>query len=371
MADVFSTAMSGRCKDRPELADTPVPLSIAIYAAPVSGDGELAQRLFRPLGYDVSVEPSQRFTGSLLQPERPSGVLTIRQEIPLHRALEHVYVLVPVLDNRKHYWVGADEVTKLLDRAGDWLPAHPERDLITRRYLRYSRRLTREALERLAELDSLVTEDEENEPEESAAPERTERLVDARVRAITEALEKTGARRVLDLGCGEGRLLAHLLKETRIPEILGVDASSRSLEIASGRLRLDAAFPERGRVRLIHGALTYADRRLQGYDAAVAMEVVEHIEPDRLETFERAVFEVATPNTVIVTTPNREYNVVYAGIESDRLRHPDHRFEFTRDEFSEWCDRVSSRQGYKVTVSGVGEEHAEFGSPTQMAVFTK
>ncbi len=368
MTDVFGTTMAGRCRERPELVDTPIQLSITVHAVPTSP--ELAQRLFGPLGYEVNTERSDRFTGTQLEPLRPSGNLTIKQEIPLRSALEHIYVLIPVMDNRKHYWVGPDEVTKLLNRAGDWLPAHPERDLITKRYLRYRRALTQDAFERLEELDSVVEEAEEEEGGEEET-ERAERLSDARVRVVTEELLKCGAQNVLDLGCGEGRLLGHLRRETRIKRMLGVDASSRSLEIASRRLRLERTDSERSRVHLIHGALTYADGRLRGFDAAVAMEVVEHVDLDRLPAFERAVFESAAPGTVIVTTPNREYNSVYDGMEPGRLRHKDHRFEFTRQEFAAWCNGVAERNGYLVEVSGIGEVHEELGAPTQLAVFSK
>ncbi len=370
MTEVFSTAMSGRSRERPELATTAIPLSVSVHS--VAASDELVKRLFEPLGYEVMMERSDRFTDTSLQPKRASGILTISGKVTVQTALEQVYVLIPVMDNRKHYWIGSDEVTKLLDRAGNWLPSHPERDLITKRYLRYRRALTRDALERLAELDSISEDDEDDENEPGAGTqERTERLSDARLKAITEAVKAANPQSIVDMGCGEGRLLAHLRRETEIPHLVGVDASSRSLEIASRRLRLERQNPSNARASLLHGALTYADRRLTGFDVAIASEVLEHIDADRLPSFERAVFEVAAPGKVVMTTPNREYNVLYEGIESGRLRHRDHRFEFTRKEFSDWCEGVAARNGYSVDVSGIGEQSEEHGQPTQMAVFTK
>jgi 3' terminal RNA ribose 2'-O-methyltransferase Hen1 len=143
--------------------------------------------------------------------------------------------------------------------------------------------------------------------------------------------------------------------------------SLTALRIAERRLKAELA---KGRVRLLHGSLLYLDDRMQGYDAAVLMEVIEHIEPTRLEMLEQVVFGHAQPRIVLLTTPNREYNPLF-GLLPDQRRHPDHQFEWTRAEFEAWAQRVAERYGYRVRLSGVGDAHPEYGYPTQMAVFER
>ena len=155
-------------------------------------------------------------------------------------------------------------------------------------------------------------------------------------------------------------------------EIVGLDASIRALEIAARRLRLEQLPPrQRERVRLLHGALTYRDDRLAGYDAAAVVEVIEHLDPARLAAFERALFQFARPGTVVVTTPNREYNVNFRTLPEGAFRHKDHRFEWTRPEFADWARRVASSHGYEVAFEPVGEADPDHGAPTQMGVFRR
>jgi 3' terminal RNA ribose 2'-O-methyltransferase Hen1 len=177
---------------------------------------------------------------------------------------------------------------------------------------------------------------------------------------------------VLDLGCGDGVLVADLLAEPAITEVVGVDVSTRALSYAERRLRL-ARMPERRRerVKLLQGALTYTDDRLAGYDAAVLMEVVEHVDPPRLPALERAVFGAAQPRAVVVTTPNAEYNARYEWLPAGQVRHPDHRFEWTRAEFADWGRRVADAYGYEVAFAPVGPGDPELGPATQLAVFTR
>jgi 3' terminal RNA ribose 2'-O-methyltransferase Hen1 len=185
-------------------------------------------------------------------------------------------------------------------------------------------------------------------------------------------LRASGARRVLDLGCGEGALLRDLVKEPVFTEVLGVDVSSKALAVAEQRLHLDRLSDRaRERITLRQSSLTYADAGLAGYDAAVLMEVVEHLDEDRLPALEHAVFEAARPGTVIVTTPNSEYNVLFESLRPNNFRHNDHRFEWTRAQFREWGDGVGDRHGYAVSYLPVGPEDPALGSPTQLAVFTR
>jgi 3' terminal RNA ribose 2'-O-methyltransferase Hen1 len=277
-----------------------------------------------------------------------------------------------VLDDEKHYRVGEAEVEKLLRHGSDWLAAHPERDHIAERYLRRQGRLVRDALARLLDEDQPDPEAErEAEEAEEAKLEAKVSLHQQRLAAVTEELRHCGAARVLDLGCGEGRLLKLLLEERQFTEIVGVDASCRALEIAAARLRLER-LPEaqRRRVQLLQGALTYRDRRLEGFDAAAVVEVVEHLDPPRLAAFERALFGCARPKTVVLTTPNREYNALFPSLPAGRLRHRDHRFEWTRAEFQLWAEGVAGSYGYCVRIVPVGAEDASAGAPSQMGVFT-
>lgn len=370
---VFSTALSGRCKERPELAETSLPLEARIAVLPSRGGEPFVRRLFEPLGYDVEIYQQlldERFPE---WGESPYLTLSLRANIRLADLLSHLYVLIPVLDDEKHYWVGEDEVEKLMRRGKGWLASHPARAAITDRYLRRKRHLTRAALARLvAEEDPDPDEDQEDKDVEEAAVEERISLNEQRLGSVVAALKASGARRVLDLGCGEGRLIAALLKERGFEEIVGMDVSYRTLERAQGRLKLDRLAPkQRERVKLIQGSLTYRDARLAGYDAAAVVEVIEHLDPPRLTAFERVVFEEARPRTVVVTTPNREFNVRFETLPAGRLRHRDHRFEWSRREFQDWAARISQRFEYAVRFLPVGPEDPEVGSPTQMAVFSQ
>ena len=378
----FGTALSGRSKERPELAEVALPFEVHLPVVPCRGGEVVLRRLFEPLGYTVEavavpLDPVfPEWGGSRYVDVRLSGSVRIRD------LLEHLFVLLPVLDDDKHYWVGADEVDKLLRRGGSWLGTHPDRELIATRYLRHDKRLTREALARLLEEDAPEDPDEADasrDAEEAAVEERGLRgpnavvsLNEQRLAAVVAAVKTSGARRVVDLGCGAGKLVQRLLRETAAEHVLGVDVSYRALELAARRLHLDTMAPRlRRRVDLVQGALTYRDRRLEGYDAATLVEVVEHLDPPRLRAFERVVFVHAQPLTVIVTTPNVEYNVRFEGLPAGSLRHRDHRFEWTRSEFAEWSDAVAGRHGYAVERSGIGDHDAEVGHPTQMAVFRR
>ncbi len=151
-----------------------------------------------------------------------------------------------------------------------------------------------------------------------------------------------------------------------------MDVAVRALEIAKDRLHLEDMPPRQAdRIRFLHGSLMYRDQRLAGFEAAAIVEVVEHLDPPRLAAFERVVFECARPGTIVLTTPNREYNVTWPNLVAGAFRHEDHRFEWTRDEFQAWAMSVAARFGYTVEFRGVGTENPELGSPTQMGVFQK
>ncbi|GAA4127575.1 3' terminal RNA ribose 2'-O-methyltransferase Hen1 [Streptomyces griseoincarnatus] len=379
LGSVFSSAMRGVCTARPELPGTPRPLRIEVPALPARGGADLVRRLFEPLGWTVTAEPVPLDTEF---PEwgdsRYIRLTLLAADLTLAEALRHLYVLLPVLDDAKHYWVSPDEVDKLL-RVGDgWLPAHPERELITRRYLSHRWSLTRQANERLelvrlAEADDSEVEDLDNAVAQEAEADDEEKPTPLAVRrreAILGVLRASGAARVLDLGCGQGQLVQALLKDPAFTEIVGVDVSMRALTIASRRLKLDRMGERQAsRVTLLQGSLAYTDKRLKGYDAAVLSEVIEHLDLPRLPALEYAVFGSARPRTVCVTTPNVEYNVRWESLPAGHARHGDHRFEWTREEFRGWARTVAERHGYAVEFLPVGPDDPEVGPPTQMAVF--
>ena len=369
IAHVFGSALSGRSRERQSLVEARLPLKAAISVLPCRGGEDFLRRLFEPLGYVVS---SRRLALDEKFPEWGESQyfkVELQANCRLRDLLSHLYVLIPVLDNDKHYWVGDDEVEKLLRHGASWLSSHPERGMITRRYLKYRHSLVREALARLVEEDA-DAKAEEHANEEAVIEERIS-LNAQRINSVLTALKDCGARRVVDLGCGEGNLLRALLDEQSFTEIVGVDVSYRALEIARDRLKLDR-LPQisKERIRLMQGSLTYRDKRLAGYDAATVIEVIEHLDHPRLSAFERVLFEFARPGTVVVTTPNIEYNVRFENLPAGQLRHRDHRFEWTRSQFQQWSKRIAEKFGYYVRFAPIGPEDEVAGAPTQMAVFS-
>ncbi len=317
LAQVFGTAL-GHSKDRPDLAATPLPLEATVAVVTCRGGADLLRRLFEPLGYTLTL------TQHALDPQFPEWgnspyfSLGLQATTRLRDLLSHLYVLLPVLDDAKHYWVGEAEVEKLLRHGAGWLAVHPERALIARRYLKHQPSLTSTALaRRVAEESPELVDEESPEAEPETAPsvaadagaEERRSLHEQRLGAVVEVLKAVGAHRVLDLGCGEGRLLKRLLADPAFTAITGMDVAHRALEIAGERLHLDRLSKrQRARIQLLHGSLIYRDTRLAGYDAAAVVEVIEHLDPPRLAAFEQVVFEFTRPGLVALTTPNAEYN---------------------------------------------------------------
>ena len=359
LRDAFGTAITGKSKERQELAEMPIPLLVEIPCLASRGPVDLPQKLFGPLGYEVH---TQAIPLDPLYPEwgeRPYVKLRLSGTVKVAQLLKHLYVLLPVLDGKKHYYLNDTEVDKLLRHGEGWLDTHPERELITARYLRF-RELVRQAGEHF----TVWEEEDVAEPKETKP-----RLHDERLDAVAQVLKESGAVRVLDLGCGEGKLLRRLLPTAQFRELVGLDISARTLEIAAEKLKLTERPELRERVKLLHGSLSYADSRLKGFDAAALVEVIEHLEPHRLDALTENVFGFAQPGTIILTTPNAEYNATFT--EPQAMRHSDHRFEWTRAEFQTWANTAAQKYSYQVEYRKLGDVHPEYGPITQMAVFTR
>lgn len=370
IAQVFGSALAGRSKDKPELVETAIPLTAKLAVLACRGGENFLRRLFEPLGYIVTAQCHALDEKFPNWGESSYFTVELQRTVRLQELLSHLYVLIPVLDDEKHYWVGDEEVDKLLRHGASWLATHPEQNLIAKRYLKRQRHLVRTALELIEErnLDPDSTQ-EKHEHEEAVVEERIS-LNQQRLDTVVAALKQREVKRVIDLGCGEGRLLKALLQDKSFAEIVGVDVSYRALQIAQERLHLDRLPPmQQQRIKLIQGSLTYRDKRLSGYDAATVIEVIEHLDQPRLTAFERVLFEFTKPAIALVTTPNVEYNIKFE-LLAGHLRHKDHRFEWTRQEFQAWANRVAERFGYSVRFMPIGLEDIDVGAPTQMGVFT-
>ena len=192
----------------------------------------------------------------------------------------------------------------------------------------------------------------------------------ARLEVVTETLLASGVRQVADLGCGHGELLQRLRDQAQFERLLGVDIDPQALAIAREQLGLDLLSSDQ-RLQLCRGS--FEDTLWANgtdIDAVVLLETIEHIDPGRLSRVERAVFGQIHPALILVTTPNKEYNPLH-GMPSGERRHPGHRFEWTRAQFSAWCIGVAKRQGYSVAFRGIGDPDPGLGSSTQMACFCR
>jgi 3' terminal RNA ribose 2'-O-methyltransferase Hen1 len=366
IARVLGAALGGR-SDSEELAARTMQLSATV--SPIRGGADdLPGKLFAPLGYDVTVAPIAEPDGSV---SSSYVSLTLAAHTTVQKLLTHIYVLVSVLDGEKHYWVGDEEVEKLFRFGEDWLPSHPERELITKRYLKRAPYWARAAVARLVELDDVTAGAVgEARVEREEALERPLRLQERRLSAVAEIIRASGMQSVADIGCGEGDLIAELARDGRLQRLVGCDVSVRELERAKARLaRVQMQIGLRERIELFQSSILYWDERLRGVDTIALLEVIEHVDEGRLGSLERVVFGEIKPKLAVVTTPNSEYNAMFARLPAGAMRHPDHRFEWTRAQFAGWAERVAAAHGYNVCFAPIGDVDAALGAPTQMAVF--
>lgn len=367
----FSSAMNGKCKDKPELVDIKFPFEVTISVIPAPKGGDiLIKKFFEPLGYTVELVKYPLDHQFPDWGDSKYYTLKLKHTITAKELLSHLYVLIPTLDNDKHYFVSENEIEKLLQKGDGWLRTHPEKEQITRRYLLNLNSLSRKALERLSDGES-IAETPEEWLEKTETQKRKETLHDKRIKLVAEKITETGAEKILDLGCGEGKLIKQLIKQKQFSQITGMDVSYSELVKAKERLRFDEMPPkQKERISLFQGSLTYKDMRLEGFDVAAVVEVIEHLDLNRLRAFERVVFEFAKPRMIFLTTPNKEFNVMWNTLDTDSMRHDDHRFEWTRNEFKEWAARIAETYNYKVELLSIGDEIENIGAPSQMAIFT-
>lgn len=383
IAKVFRSTLSGQCNDRPDLVALEIPLRANISVLPCRGGEGFLRSLFEPLGYTVNAvqhpldEHFPEWGNSAYFTVELTATTTVQA------LLNHLYVLIPVLDADKHYWVGADEVDKLLKHGEGWLNEHPEKEQITQRYLKRQKSLAQTALVQLG------ADDEAAElAVQEIAIEKTISLNQIRQETVVATLKRYQAKSSIDLGCGEGKLVSLLAKDPFFEQIGGMDVSYRSIEYARAKLdKLFLSAAQIEKVELFQGSLNYRDRRLENYDAATLIEVIEHLDESRLAALERVVFEFAHPKLVLITTPNSEYNVKFENLPSGKFRHHDHRFEWTRVEFQTWAKGIAERFNYTVSFDDIGSilpgkgycygkrsataNDLDVGAPTQMGIFER
>ena len=390
----YAQSLSGKSKERQALADTRLPLSVRVGPIACGDANALVGKLFEPLGYtwQLAVDDASA--------EHGLSCLCLTIKATLCDVLNHLYTLIPVMDNAKHWWVDESEIDTLLAKGGQWLSQHPHRELITRRALKHRRDLAEVMLDRLAQLDgsadgvnigqvvnsdavsSLPTRDakattanalsvDTATTDSNTVTTRPVRLHDQRLDRVADILAQRNVNRVLDIGCGEGKLVRRLLKHPGFTEIIGVDPSLRSLKKAHESFYLDETSEGvSDRLTFQLGSMTYADRRLRGFDAATLVEVIEHIDPARLVALRRNLFGDARPTLVIITTPNADYNAMYESLTAGEYRHDDHRFEWTRAEFAQWCGQVAKDFDYQFEIEPLGPVNEDVGAPSQLVIFS-
>ncbi|WP_279402204.1 3' terminal RNA ribose 2'-O-methyltransferase Hen1 [Arthrobacter sp. JCM 19049] len=331
LGKVLRSAMTGMSEMYAELAQAPLPLRLELPVVSARGkqQEDLIQRLFEPLGWSVEtrmlpLDPNYEDWGASRYHH-----LKLEGQIRLDHALRQLYVLLPVLDDSKHYWVNDDETEKLARQGEGWLAQHPERELILQRYLAHQKALVGLAQEQLTVASTELGGESADDLRESPATGQTPLLVH-RANTVLSVLKECGAQSVVDVGCGAGALLRRLQQDRFFTRIVGTDVSVRSLQQAARNLQLEErSDSERSRIDLLHSSVLYTDERLRNHDALVLMEVIEHIDLSRLPALENSVFAEASAAVVIVTTPNSEFNELYPRLAAGTMRHEDHRFEWT------------------------------------------
>lgn len=353
IASVFSTALAARSPGRPDLVTAILPVEVRVSSFDVRPGTDDARALFSPLGYDVVVHEDVVDALSGTSTNLVRQTVCLAKQCSLYEVLSHLYVLGPVLDGHADDHVLERERDALLLHAEGAARGHVAGDRIIQAYAARRPSGAGAALARLLAMD--VTEGQ-TALDSAIAPTL---LDDARIDAIVFELREASVSSVVDLGCGDGKLLARLVREKVLTRIVGFDVSIRALDAAASRMKLDRRGGKKSeRIELLHGSLFYSDSRLQGFDAAVLADVIQHVNADRLGDLERVVFHDAQPATVVVMM-----NVATRdGVVPPGLEH-----SWSTNQFDAWASAVSERRAYRVRLLSIGSS----GPTTRMAVFTR
>lgn len=385
LSQALGSAMNGVLGSKDPVIDARVkaagvkPWPLSIKVGPVRCSPYMIETLFSELDWSVEIESHNLdVPGVSEEDDRPLHVFTLKGEATVSDALSQLYVLLPVLDPSRHYFYDESEARKLFDKGGEWLKGHSSRDLIISRYLSKSKELREYArqlfgnFQEKKDLEELISETEEmmrdwEDPDDNS-PHRQ------RHNRIVADVAIWNARKVIDLGCGEGRLLERLVRIAPDMRVVGIEPSAREIERARKKLSNNPGKNVDPRVEFVHGSAMYGDERFKGFDVAVLSEVIEHVDEDRLSILARSVFGTMAPRRVIITTPNGDYNKVF-GFAPGEFRHADHRFEWTLAECRAWVNGVTSAYPYDAEISPVGGRNADAeesnGEVSHYIVFTK
>lgn len=370
IAHVFSMALAARSPARPDLVTAMLPIEVRLSSFAVSRGTDDARALFAPLGYDVEVTEDALVESSTTQEHLVRHSVRLTKLAPLYEVLSHMYVLGPIVDDHAADPVLTAEREALLLHAEGAARGHPLAERITQAYAMRRTSETSAAVERLLVADSLGA------PTNADATNVPTLLDDARIDAIVYELREVAAQSVVDLGCGDGKLLARLVREKALTRIVGLDVSYRLLDAASARMKLDRRGTKKSeRLELLHGSLFYADSRLRGFDAAVLADVLQHVAADRLGDIEHVVFHDAQPKTIIVMmngsgvwgAGSRRLPEAPNAQPAREQSAPTDPHAWSTNQFDAWASGVSERCGYRVRLLSIGSSHL----PTRMAVFSR
>lgn len=315
------------------------------------------EELFQPLGYEVAITYGEVNYRVNIKKKSTARYITLKGLTTLQKGLRQLFVLIPVLDNYKHYYIDEKEIEKIERYGEGWLDTHPQRQFILKQALRFK------------EVYSLV--ERQSEEKQNTEVEQKVRLNDLRYEKIIQKVNEFKNRdTIVDLGSGEGKLSVKLGFVDGVKEILAVEPSESESIKALKRFEKVQEKENFVMPKQIIGSLFYYDERLKNKDIIILCEVIEHIDAYRLPKIMRTILHDYRPKVLLITTPNKEYNEVYQ-LGDGAHRHSDHRFEWTREEFSDWCETQSEASEYNVTFDGIGEEHELYGYPTQMCIFTR
>lgn len=313
------------------------------------------RELFEPLGYDVGIEFGEINYSFHIKEKSSACYITLTGMTSLQKGLQQLFILIPVLDNYKHYFIDETEIEKLKRYGEGWLDTHPKKEFIIRKALRFK---------------ELYEQFEERDETQQSVRSKTLPLNEQRYEKIVDKVAGLPKKRkVVDFGSGEGKLSAKLGFVEGIEEILAVEPSESETIKALKRFEKLKEQKDFTLPKTIWGSLFYFDERLKNKDVIILCEVIEHIDEERLPKVMDLILAHYQPGAFIVTTPNKEYNHVYE--MSDGMRHDDHRFEWTRQEYREWCKQMNHANQYDLAFEGIGEEDMQYGTPTQMCTFIR